>query len=64
MTNFARPERVPHRGPRALRTTSSYFSAKHLGAVQYYLMTVVDKDGEPLDEVQHLSPERARRSRR
>ena len=27
----------------------AFFSAKHLGAGQYYLMTIRDKDGEPLD---------------
>ena len=27
----------------------AYFSAKHLGAGQYYLMTIVDKDGQPFD---------------
>jgi hypothetical protein len=32
-----------------LRTTYAYFSAKHLGAGQYYLMTIVDKDEQPLD---------------
>ena len=32
-----------------MRTPTPYFSAKHLGAGQYYLMTIVDKDGEPLD---------------
>jgi len=27
----------------------AYFSAKHLGEGQYYLMTIVDKTGQPLD---------------
>ena len=27
----------------------AYFSAKHLGAGQYYLMTIVDKNGQPFD---------------
>ena len=26
-----------------------FFSAKHLGTGQYYLMTIKDKDGQPLD---------------
>jgi hypothetical protein len=26
-----------------------FFSAKHLGTGQYYLMTIVDKDGQPLN---------------
>jgi hypothetical protein len=27
----------------------AYFSAKHIGTGQYYLMTIVDKDGKPFD---------------
>ena len=42
----------------------AFFSAKHLGAGQFYLMTIKDKDGNPLDGSKHLSPERAGRTHR
>ena len=48
MTNFADPNEYAVEG-RGLAYSYAYFSAKHLGAGQYYLMTIVDKDGEPLD---------------
>ena len=48
MTNFADPNEYVVEG-RGLAYSYAYFSAKHLGAGQYYLMTIVDKDGEPLD---------------
>ena len=59
MTNFADPNEYVVEG-RGLAYSYAYFSAKHLGAGQYYLMTIVDKDGEPLRRSQHLSPECAR----
>ena len=33
----------------ASRTPMAYFSPKHLGAGQFYLMTIKDKDGKPFD---------------
>ena len=48
MTNFADPNEYAVEG-RGLAYSYAYFSAKHLGAGQYYLMTIVDKEGEPLD---------------
>ena len=42
----------------------AYFSAKHLGEGQFYLMTIVDKDGKPFDGGSDLSPARCRRTRR
>jgi hypothetical protein len=48
MTNFADPNEYVVEG-RGLAYSYAYFSAKHLGAGQYYLMTIVDKDGKALD---------------
>jgi len=48
MTNFADPDAYPVEG-RGLAYSYAYFSAKHLGAGQYYLMTIVDSKGKPLD---------------
>jgi hypothetical protein len=48
MTNYADPNEYPIEG-RGLAYSYAYFSAKHLGAGQYYLMTIVDKDGRPFD---------------
>jgi hypothetical protein len=48
MTNFAKPDAYPVEG-RGVAYSMAYFSAKHLGTGQYYLMTVVDKAGKPLD---------------
>jgi hypothetical protein len=48
MTNFANPNAYPVEG-RGIAYSMAFFSAKHLGAGQYYLMTIVDKDGKPLD---------------
>ena len=48
MTNFRRPNAYPVEG-RGLTYSMAFFSAKHLGAGQYYLMTIKDKDGKPLD---------------
>lgn len=36
-------------GNRGLLYTVGFFSAKHIGESQYYLMQIVDKDGNPLD---------------
>ncbi len=59
MTNYGDPNAYPVEG-RGLAYSYAYFSAKHLGTGQYYLMTIVDKDGEPFDGARHLSPECAR----
>jgi hypothetical protein len=47
-TNFADPDSYPT-DARGLAYSYAYFSAKHLGAGQYYLMTIKDKDGDVLD---------------
>ena len=39
MTNFANPNAYPVDG-RGVAYSMAYFSAKHLGAGQYYLMTI------------------------
>ncbi len=48
MTNFASPNDYPVDG-RGVAYSMAFFSAKHLGAGQYYLMTIRDKDHKPLD---------------
>ncbi len=48
MTNFANPNAYPVDG-RGVAYSMAFFSAKHLGAGQYYLMTIRDKDHKPLD---------------
>jgi hypothetical protein len=47
-TNFANPDAYPVDG-RGVSYSMAYFSAKHLGEGQFYLMTTRDKDGEALD---------------
>ena len=47
-TNFAKPDAYPVDG-RGVTYSMAYFSAKHLGEGQFYLMTINDKDGQPLD---------------
>jgi hypothetical protein len=51
-TQFARVENYPVDG-RATSYSMAFFSAKHLGEGQFYLMTIVDKDGHPFDGSQH-----------
>ena len=48
MTNFAEPNAYPVDG-RGVAYSMAYFSAKHLGTGQYYLMTIADKNGQPFD---------------
>jgi hypothetical protein len=48
MTNFASPDAYPVDG-RGVAYSMAFFSAKHLGSGQYYLMTIRDKDHKPLD---------------
>jgi Protein of unknown function (DUF1214) len=48
MTNFAISDAYPVDG-RGVAYSMAYFSAKHLGTGQYYLMTIVDKDAQPFD---------------
>ena len=48
MTNFSDSDAYPVEG-RGTSYSMAYFSTKHLGEGQYYLMTVVDKDGKPFD---------------
>jgi hypothetical protein len=45
---IARPDAYAVEG-RGVAYSMAYFSAKHLGAGQYYLMTIVDKAGKPFD---------------
>jgi hypothetical protein len=47
-TNFAQPDAYPT-DARGLAYSYAYFSAKHFGAGQFYLMTIKDKDGNGLD---------------
>ncbi len=48
MTNFANPDAYPVEG-RGMTYSLVFFSAKKIGTGQYYLMTIVDKDGKPFD---------------
>jgi hypothetical protein len=48
MTNFGNPNAYPLDG-RGAAYSMAFFSAKHLGAGQYYLMTIRDKDRKPLE---------------
>ena len=45
---FRQPDAYPVEG-RGVAYSMAYFSAKHLGTGQFYLMTIVDKDGQALD---------------
>ena len=47
-TFFANPEKYPVDG-RGVAYTLGFFSAKHMGAGQFYLMTFRDKDGHGLE---------------
>jgi hypothetical protein len=47
-TNFAQPDAYPTEA-RGLAYSYAYFSAKHLGEGQFYLMTIKDKDGNDFD---------------
>jgi hypothetical protein len=47
-TLFANRNAYPVDG-RAVSYSMAYFSAKHLGEGQFYLMTIVDKKGQPFD---------------
>jgi len=47
-TGFVHPDRYPIDG-RGRLYSYVYFSAKHLGAGQFYLMTIHDQSGQPLD---------------
>lgn len=47
-TNFANPDSYPV-DARGLTYFFAYFSPKHLGAGQYYLLAITDKDSKPLD---------------
>ena len=49
------PTPIPVDG-RGVTYSLAFFSAKHLGAGQFYLMTIVDKDGPAFRRRQHLSP--------
>ena len=57
---FANRNSYPIDG-RAVTYAMAFFSAKHLGAGQFYLMTIKDKSGRRLDGARCLSPDRASR---
>ena len=48
MTNFSDPDSYPVEG-RGVAYSMAFFSAKHLGAGQYYLMTIRDEDRKPFE---------------
>ena len=48
MTDFANPNAYPVDG-RGVTYSYAYFSPKHLGKGQFYLMNIADNDGKPLD---------------
>ena len=48
MTNFSKTDSYPVEG-RGISYSMAFFSAKHLGTGQYYLMTIRDKDRKPLE---------------
>ena len=60
-TNFAQPDAYPTEA-RGLAYSYAYFSAKHLGEGQFYLMTIKDKAGNAFDGASDLSPPRAAES--
>lgn len=47
-TNFGNPDSYPIDG-RGVAYSMAYFSAKHIGQGQFYLMTLKDKDGEAFE---------------
>ena len=47
-TNFANPDSYPVES-RGVTYSMAYFSAKHIGQGQFYLMATKDKAGQPLD---------------
>jgi hypothetical protein len=47
-TSFGNPDQYPV-DDRGMTYSMAFFSAKHLGAGQFYLMTIQDKQGQPLD---------------
>jgi hypothetical protein len=51
-TFFSDPNAYPVDG-RGVTYSMAYFSAKHLGAGQFYLMTIKDKDGNAFDGANH-----------
>ncbi|MGZ2506058.1 DUF1254 domain-containing protein [Rhizobium leguminosarum] len=48
MTNYADPNAYPVDG-RGVTFSYAFFSPKHLGTGQFYLMAIANKDGKPLD---------------
>jgi hypothetical protein len=55
-TSFANPDSYPVEG-RGLTYSYAFFSPKHPGGGQFYLMAIKDRQGGPR-RLQHLSPER------
>ena len=48
MSNYSAPDAYPV-DSRGITYSMAFFSAKYLGEGQYYLMTIVDKAGQPFD---------------
>jgi hypothetical protein len=48
MTDYADPNAYPVDG-RGVTYSYAFFSPKHLGKGQFYLMNIADEDGKPLD---------------
>jgi hypothetical protein len=48
MSNFSKTDSYPVEG-RGIAYSMAFFSAKHLGTGQYYLMTIRDKDRKPFE---------------
>src|SRR5260370_14155985 len=48
MTDYADPNAYPVDG-RGVTYSYAFFSPKHVGEGQFYLMNIADKDGKPLD---------------
>jgi hypothetical protein len=48
MSNFSNPDSYPVE-ERGISYSMAFFSAKHLGTGQYYLMTIRDRDHRPLE---------------
>ena len=57
-TQFGNPNSYPTNA-RGLAYSYAYFSAKHLGAGQFYLMTIKDRDGQRAEWRPNLSAHRA-----
>ena len=55
--NYTEPDVYPT-DSRGITYSYAFFSAKHMGAGQYYLMTIEDRQGLPFDGASVVSPKR------